>query len=155
MFDGKPRLVEFGFGGHTVYHDDHSTLSGYDNPDTRKPEPDEEGIAALDLRPVLEKEPYLAIESPMVDVSFQDEEVERFAELVGKEDLPFALAPAMGFGAIGALAVLEVVKKTDRPAGQYGPLDSISLPFYLHWWREHGAPIGTVKDGAIQWEEAA
>lgn len=156
----KAALVMFRPGGHAVYCQptgtaSRITLSGYETPETW--EPVEElvvpaGTPVLDLRPALEADPALAVRAPLLRVDLEPGEIDRWAD--GLPDDPvlraLALAPAAGFGSVGALAVVEAAKP---PGAEPGPMDRIGVSDYVHWWTAHGARAGRWDGQRISWDD--
>jgi len=138
-------LISFGLGGHTEYYSDgNSWLSGYDNPDSldltkpHKLESVYDGAVLVDKRSVLQVNPRLAIDSPMVKVSLPPNTIDSVD--VRLTDL-FRLGGS--FKQLAAMALRD---------SNWSGLDHISIDLWVKMWRGHGAKIGTVKGTTLTWE---
>jgi hypothetical protein len=143
----KISVVTFGLGGHTEYHAPREgygqcTTSGYERPESfiqRKDLTQYEGVTVIDLRPAVEKNPMLAINAPMLDTKLPYDETDRCPEI------PEYMLAGLG-GSFKTLAAMKTLKK------DFSGLDSVGQSLYVGWWRDAGARVGTIKDGAIEWE---
>lgn len=145
-------LVTFGLGGHGEELTPKCHVSGYCKPEnwsaSREASHDviyPDGTPVIDKRAILEKSPYLAFESPMVDPTLVDTEVSRCPS----PDPLFAAA--VQHNELGTLLNCHAAHKakTKEP----GPLDSVSVAAFVDWWRKNGARIGEIHNGSIFWEE--
>lgn len=160
-------LVWFGLGGHciefaserTSHGSSKSSISGYDSPESFEPtksvysDTEFEGTPVIDKCAVLTRKPFLAIKSPLVNVDLADGEEDRLstAELQGSIVGQAVMSgPPNEFGTFAALQV-----RHNKTSFEPGPLDSISVPAFIEWWRSHGARIGTIHDNTIHWEVPA
>jgi hypothetical protein len=102
-----------------------------------------EGCWLIDTCDVLRKKPSLAFYAPMCNPELADGEVDKFENReYFKDPVGVAILKEVARTPVGAALVLSAFK---------GGLDYVSLVEYVQWWKEHGAKIGTVKDGKVQW----
>jgi hypothetical protein len=127
---------------------EHSSVRSYDGPDEfLKTDRLEAGAAVLDLRPIADlydegEVIRMVIAAPMVDFRLHQGQIKRIGDLMPAGDLMWKVAENFGFDETAIRA------DTDPP----GPLDYVSLPTYLAYWRSRGARIG-IWNGKIDWEE--
>ena len=158
-------LVWFGLGGHVIEFPSvrtstgstKSSISGYDSPESfmaDKPsytDVEFEGTPVIDKCAVLSRKPSLAIKSPLVNVDLADGEEDRLSAAAVAGSMVYQATsqdPGNAFGALGRVHIAHA-KASPEP----GPLDSISVPAFIEWWRSHGARIGTIHDNTIHWED--
>jgi hypothetical protein len=151
------RLVVFGRGGDSVYYapDGQSTCtgSGYGSPDNphaadfsadhKLADIVPDGTPVIDLT-VDGCDIMYAVRGPMVDVRLADGEVDRLTD--GRS----VVTAGMDAG-FGGLLTYHDMQRAVAPK-KLGSLDSVSVPYHVQAWREHGARIGQYMDREIVWE---
>ncbi len=164
MKDGKPILVTFGLGGHTIYYAEvrnkfgssSCKLQGYDSPDEFPSRMESSKVSELDGVPVFdgcgayEEKPGLAIKSPLVS---QSGKISRFKDIPGVSDsmvldaFKHGTATQRGLAAMGKAAI----------SLDFSGLDSLPVPIWLEWWRANDstgkARYGVFQDGRIEWTQ--
>jgi len=164
----KPGIVTFGLGGHHVSmyprkvgecKYGQGSISGYEDPESfvaRFAKPRQgctddlpgfyEGCPVIDLRAAVTKDWRLAIAAPLVGLTLDDEEVDQCPT-------PSAMfAGAVADNGFGTLLRIHKAARSIAPK-QPGPLDSVSVPKFIEWWRSRGARIGVIKSEQIVWED--
>lgn len=143
---------ENGCSGHGIHKDGNSfSISGmYGEPEQHFGRV-KVGGWIIDERPV-ECFVSAVFRSPLLSLRLKPDEIDR---LSGKDiaDSFFAQAvmsqPGNGFG---QMLRYEKADSIIRPERRFGSLDSVGLGHYLDYWRGHGARIGRVTDGGVEWE---
>lgn len=106
-----------------------------------------EGCVLIDLLKVVDRDPMLSIDAPMVDVKLQEGETFRMADLLQNH------ASAMVVAAVSQEQPIVAAMATKSIADNaYRGLDKVSPAEYVAWWRKHGATIGKVENGQVLWE---
>jgi len=145
---GTVKLVSFGRGGHSEYHeptaDSSQHVQGYDSPENWKPDAgvDYSDCIVVDVRAAVETKEGRSwvFKGPLLDLRLSDGQVDACPE-------PSAMfAEAVSGNQFGAMLSMRKVGGLS--------LDSVSRSEYVKGWRLHGARIGRVADGAIAWENA-
>lgn len=148
----KYYVMSFGLGGngaegmdgeqpfHSSWYIRPDELQRYICNNHYKPE-EMEGCWLIDKIAVLEKDPFLAYKSPMVNLK----ESSRFKDI--KVDPVFGNAVFKGFGAVGTCA--KIAQADDKFEG----MDYVSVEYYINWWKDKGARIGQVLNGKVVWYE--
>lgn len=107
-----------------------------------------DGTPVVDASELLDRDPYLAIRSPMCDPLLDADQVNACP------DLTVGIGPmlaASGWG--GLMSTHERAKRTEPR--EPGPLDSISVAAYVRWWRVRGARIGVYRGGRVEYPPVA
>lgn len=153
-------LVSFGLGGHTITCKAGVAVQGYESPESfckrleaghysKEPDPISfEDCPVLDKCSLLRKKPMLAIASPLPSASLEAGEVDRLDTRHSFVAQAMASDSGNGFGQL--VRAHEACTKA-RPK-EPGPLDSISIPDYVQWWRARGARVGRIQGSSIVWE---
>lgn len=145
-------VLSKGLGGvHADCTDGNTTISGYGELD----EPGWldrciDGAVVIDKRPALSGTDAVSVawSSPLCDPTLADEEVN------AAPDIPeYMLGPGGLQGEFLTGAALQVIHRYTESPDKPGPLDSVSPRLYAEYWREHGARVGVVRDGRIEWED--
>lgn len=152
------KAMTFGLGGNMGYFDSkhRETTSWYVRPEHLQAcidaghygKEEMEGCILIDLRQAVEKNPMLVFHEPLLDVRLQDGETERFADLA-ENVTPGLVEAVTSHSPVLAHCVAQAEKSEE-----YRGLDTVSLPAFVQWWRDHGAVFGVVQDGIVKWEDA-
>jgi hypothetical protein len=100
-----------------------------------------DGCLVIDKREVVDKNPGLAIRSPMCNAKLREDEIDRFSDLKAGDSL-ILRAFAEGDATQRTLAALAVISL--RPYDEPAPLDYVSPVAYAAWWRKNGARVGVL-----------
>jgi hypothetical protein len=112
-----------------------------------------DGCVVIDKREVLDKNPGLALRSPMCKAKLSDNECDRFSDLRAGDSLVL-LAFAQGDATQRTLAALAAISL--QPSAEPGPLGYVSPVAFAAWWRKHGARVGVLRcepTPRIEWAE--
>jgi hypothetical protein len=147
MQNEKVVLVQFGLGGHSIiFNRKGSSLSGYSNPENFFQENKEiiaNNTPVIDKRSILEISPFLAFQSPLIDPTLQDNQIDKCPQP----------SEAMAFGLSGSFQTLLLLQEHHKmQSKEAGPLDSIGINDFINWWRSKGAKIGKVVNNSFVWE---
>ena len=157
----KARLITFGKGGHQVYFksikrdggSSQSTLSGYDSPErferelSKRSDYDFDGAPVVDMIAVVTLR--LSLLCPIPDPDLEEGEVSRIGSLEGNIMVDaMKREPGNTYGMLAVAQQAHASQSTEP-----GPLDKVSVPAYVAYWRNAGARIGRVTGTTITWEE--
>jgi hypothetical protein len=109
-----------------------------------------EGCTLINQRQVLRTNEMLAIEAPMIDVLLGGDEVCRAEALLKGPEA--AVAMELVATHQPAAAVLAAKALT---SSRFQGLDAVSPSVYVRWWEAHGAQIGCVRGGRVEWKTRA